>query len=67
MRAIAVYEPTLGETHEIAETIADGLASKYDVTVVPGNRVATEQRAGVNQHGPAPHLDRLLDISEGTP
>ncbi len=35
MRAVVVYESMFGNTHEVAERIASGLAARYEVTVLP--------------------------------
>ena len=35
MRAVVVYESMFGNTHEVAERIGEGLASTFDVTVMP--------------------------------
>jgi hypothetical protein len=42
MRAIIVYESMFGNTHAVAEDIADGLRSRFDVTVVPVKEAADQ-------------------------
>jgi hypothetical protein len=48
MRAVVVYESMFGDTRQIAEAIGAGLGLEFDVTVVPVNRVATEQLSGAD-------------------
>jgi hypothetical protein len=48
MRAVVVYESMFGDTRRIAEAIGDGLAGRYEVTVVPVDRVAADQLRGVD-------------------
>lgn len=48
MRAVVVYESMFGDTRQIAEAIGVGLASQFEVTVVPVNRVATDLLTGVD-------------------
>ncbi len=35
MRAVIVYESMYGNTHHVADSVAEGLGSTFDVTVVP--------------------------------
>jgi flavodoxin len=35
MRALVVYESMYGNTREVADNIADGLRTEYEVTLVP--------------------------------
>lgn len=54
MRAVVVYESMYGNTHLIADAIAAGLKSAYDVTVVP-----------VSQAGPTVLADADLVVVGG--
>lgn len=38
MRAVVVYESMYGNTHLVADAIGDGLATAYEVDVVPVDR-----------------------------
>ena len=42
MRVVVAYESMYGNTHRIAEAIADGLRSAGDVTVVPASQLEWE-------------------------
>lgn len=48
MRAVVVYESMFGDTRQIAEAIGQGLARKFEVTVVPVNQVAPDQFHGID-------------------
>jgi hypothetical protein len=48
MRAVVVYESMFGDTRQVAEAIGDGLGLTFEVTVVPVDRVATDQLRGVD-------------------
>lgn len=48
MRAVVVYESMYGNTHLIADAIADGLRSAATVTVVPVGRADAEALAGAD-------------------
>ncbi len=43
MKALIVYESMYGNTHEVAERIADGLRSVYEVDVVPVDKATQEK------------------------
>lgn len=43
MRAVVAYESMYGNTRKVADAIADGLRTRYSVTVEPVNRLDTEQ------------------------
>lgn len=45
MRALIVYESMYGNTHGVAEHIADGLRGTYDTEVVPVERASPEKLA----------------------
>lgn len=45
MRAVVVYESMFGNTRQIAEAIADGLADGHEVSVVDVNRVCVDDVA----------------------
>ena len=48
MRALVVYESMYGNTHEIADNIADGLRSTCEVTLVPVAEATAELVAGAD-------------------
>jgi Flavodoxin len=48
MRALVVYESMYGNTHTIAERIADGLRASYEVTVVPTTEADGQLVAGAD-------------------
>jgi hypothetical protein len=48
MRAVVVFESMFGDTRQVAEAIGEGLGLKFEVTVVPVNRVATDQLGGID-------------------
>jgi hypothetical protein len=48
MRAVVAYESMFGDTRQVAEAIGDGLGLKFEVTVVPVNRVVTDQLGGID-------------------
>jgi hypothetical protein len=48
MRALVVYESMYGNTRAIAISIAAGLSTKHEVTVVPVTRATPELLAGVD-------------------
>ncbi len=48
MRALIVYESMYGNTHVVANHIADGLRSQYEVEVVPVEKATTERVSGVD-------------------
>ena len=47
MRAVVVYESMFGNTHEVADAIARGLAPSFDTTVVPVSEASVEALAGI--------------------
>ena len=47
MRALVVYESMFGNTHAVAEHIAEGIEAVFDATVVPVHDATPEQLAGV--------------------
>lgn len=48
MRAIVVYESMFGNTHEVAGRIGDGLAGRYQVSVVPVSEATPELVRGAD-------------------
>ena len=48
MRAVVVYESMYGNTHTIADAIADGLAAVFDVSTVPVSRATPATVAGAD-------------------
>lgn len=48
MRALVVYESMFGNTHLIADLIGQGLASVFDVQVVPVGEAATARLSGAD-------------------
>ena len=42
MRALVVYESMYGNTHTVAVSIAAGLSTRHDVTLVPVTRTTPE-------------------------
>lgn len=48
MRAVVVYESMYGNTREVAEAVAEGLRTRYDVEVVPVASAAAETLAGAD-------------------
>src|SRR5512142_1600343 len=49
MRALIVYESLYGNTHIVANCVAEGLRDKaFDVTVVPVSRAAAELAGGTD-------------------
>ncbi|MGX7680321.1 flavodoxin domain-containing protein [Jatrophihabitans sp. DSM 45814] len=48
MRAVVVYESMFGDTRQIADAIGDGLALKFEVTVVPVSEAAADQLDGID-------------------
>lgn len=48
MRAVVIYESMYGNTHVVADHIAQGLASRYDVTVVSVHEATSEVLDGVD-------------------
>ncbi len=48
MRAVVVYESMYGNTHRIADAIADGLRPNADVTVVPVEHASPELLEGTD-------------------
>ncbi|MCU0261675.1 MAG: flavodoxin domain-containing protein [Ilumatobacteraceae bacterium] len=47
MRAVVVYESMFGNTHVVADHIAEGMRPDHDVTVVPVDEATAEVLAGV--------------------
>ena len=61
MRALVVYESMYGNTHAVAVSIAAGLSTRHDVTLVPVTRAAPELAAAADLlvvGGPT-HLHRM--------
>src|ERR1700751_376369 len=61
MRALVVYESMYGNTHAVAVSIAAGLSTRHDVTLVPVTRAAPELVAAADLlvvGGPT-HLHRV--------
>ena len=48
MQALVVYESMYGNTHAVAERIADGLRPEFDVEVVPVGRATDERLAAAD-------------------
>jgi Flavodoxin len=48
MRALVVYESMFGNTHTVAERIADGLRRRFDVTVVAVDKATADQMAQID-------------------
>jgi hypothetical protein len=48
MRAVVVYESMYGNTHTVADAIGEGLATAYDVDVVPVDRAGGDLLAGAD-------------------
>jgi len=48
MRALIVYESMYGNTHVVANHIADGLRSQYEVEVLPAHAATPERVAAAN-------------------
>ena len=48
MRALIVYESMYGNTHVVADHIAEGLRSHFDVEVVPVDAATGEKVRGVD-------------------
>ena len=42
IRAVVIYESMYGNTHVVADHIAEGLRSRFDVDVVPVGRATAE-------------------------
>ena len=64
MRALVVYESMYGNTHVIADHIADGLRADYEVTVVPVGKATPELVAAAELvvAGAPTHLRRLSSV-----
>jgi menaquinone-dependent protoporphyrinogen IX oxidase len=65
MRALVVYESMYGNTHEIAGSIADGLQSNYEVTLVPVAKATAElvAEADLLVAGAPTHMHGLSSIA----
>lgn len=48
MRIVIVFESSYGNTHRVADAVADGLRAAHDVTVVPVAHAAQETVAGAD-------------------
>jgi flavodoxin len=67
MRALVVYESMYGNTHAVAVSIAAGLSTTHDVTLVPVTRATPELVAAADllvAGGPT-HLHRRLPALGG--
>ena len=67
MRALVVYESMYGNTHAVAVSIAAGLSTRHDVTLVPVTRATPELVAAADLlvvGGPT-HLHRMSTAASG--
>ena len=65
MRALVVYESMYGNTHTVAVSIAAGLSTRHDVTLVPVTRATPELVAAADLlvvGGPT-HLHRMSTVA----
>jgi Flavodoxin domain len=69
LKALVVYESIYGNTRQIAEAIADGLAGNVDVSVLPVSEVSAVSEADVlvvggptHMHGMTTGLSRRLAV-----
>jgi hypothetical protein len=65
MRALVVYESMYGNTHAVAVSIAAGLSTRHDVTLVPVTRATPELVAAADLlvvGGPT-HLHRMSTVA----
>jgi hypothetical protein len=48
MRAVVVYESMFGNTHTVADHVAEGLRERHEVTVVPVDAAVADVLAGID-------------------